>query len=683
MRAVLVRSLAVLGIGGVLLAGVLYVASTVDARAPTVLGISVTQPLPDDVGRTLATTTVEVAFSEPVDQESAAAAISFDPAVEGAVSWSGSTLIFTPDAPLELDTEYVVSVTTGIRDLAGNAMTELPPAFSFATAGRPQVVLSDPADGAEAIGLDGSIAITFSTLMDTSSVEAALSLRPVFSHELQWSGELLEIVPAEPLDPDREYSVTVGADAADVSGVPLSEPFELSFHTLAPGLEVTTLVPRDSSDGIATISPIAVILDRPIDPASVADGLLEVTPDVAGSLDVATLPGEDPRDDGAGRVLRFVPSGPLPPNTTFQVQLLPGLSGLDGGSLAEPIDWRFTTGSPLSVLSNQITFLSDRGGIMNLWTMNPDGTGQRQLSVELAPVLDYAVAPDGSSYVVADGRHLTFARPDGSDRRVLTEDGLVEFDPAYAPDGELLVFGRADAETGEGLGLWEVAVTGGDATPIEPPDDGLASPAPTGADDGAGWLRAPRYSPDGQALTFVDAEGRVAVLELPSQRLTLAGYAAVAPPIWLADSSGVLLTGLAAGNAPPPPDPRAGPVLPLEPPAEGSLELALLNRSGTRATVTPFGDGAAAAAVAADDRIAFIRDGDLFIADGPDDRVVGRPVASDAVAAAFAPGPDALVAVVSPPDPGPDRGSRIELVDLGGEESTVLSNDGRQPRWLP
>ena len=36
MRAVLLRSLAVIGVGGIVLAGVLYVASTFDARPPTV-----------------------------------------------------------------------------------------------------------------------------------------------------------------------------------------------------------------------------------------------------------------------------------------------------------------------------------------------------------------------------------------------------------------------------------------------------------------------------------------------------------------------------------------------------------------------------------------------------------------------------------------------------------------------
>ena len=50
--------------------------------------------------------------------------------------------------------------------------------------------------------------------------------------------------------------------------------------------------------------------------------------------------------------------------------LQPGLAGRDGSTLAGPISWRFTTGSPLTSLSNQIAFLSERAGIANLWT-NP------------------------------------------------------------------------------------------------------------------------------------------------------------------------------------------------------------------------------------------------------------------------------------------------------------------------
>src|SRR5690606_30497772 len=96
MRAVLLRSLLVIGVGGLVLAGVLYVASTVDARPPVVLSITVTQPVAGDPNVALITTSIEVAFSEPVEADGAAEAVRLDPAVDGTASWSGSTLIFTP-----------------------------------------------------------------------------------------------------------------------------------------------------------------------------------------------------------------------------------------------------------------------------------------------------------------------------------------------------------------------------------------------------------------------------------------------------------------------------------------------------------------------------------------------------------------------------------------------------------
>ena len=115
---------------------------------------------------------------------------------------------------------------------------------------------------------------------------------------------------------------------------------------------------------------IALVFDRPIDPASVDADQLVIEPDVAGTLDVVALAGEEPVEgepDGSGRMLRFTPSGPLPPNTTFAVELGPGLAAVDGGELAEATAWTFITAAPPSTLSNQITFVTDRAGVANVW----------------------------------------------------------------------------------------------------------------------------------------------------------------------------------------------------------------------------------------------------------------------------------------------------------------------------
>lgn len=679
MRAVILRSLLVIGLGGLVLAGVLYVASTIDARPPQVLSISVTQPVGGDAGLALITTSIEIAFNEPVDLDAAEAAVRVDPGVSGAASWSGSTMIFTPDEALDLESSYTVSLAAGVRDLAGNEMAELPPPFSFRTAGRPTVVETVPADGATDVALDAPIQLRFSSLMDTPSVEAGLSLAPAFGHELRWSEALLEIVPTEPLSPDRDYRVVIDGTVADVAGVQLGDEVTLVFRTVAPGLAIEQLVPADGVEGIAPATSIGVVFDRSIDPASVVEELMVITPEVAGSLAVAPLPGEPAADDGSGRVLLFTPSGPLPPTTTFTVELTPGVTGAEGDrGLAEPVTWTFTTGPPPSEISNQITFLSDRSGITNLWAMNADGTGQRQLSAELAPIRDYAVAPDGSSVVVGDGRRLVFLRADGTDRRVLTGDDAWDLDATYAPGGDRIAFVRFEVATGTGLGLWQWEVGGGDPQPMELPDDPPASPAPSpvGAEDRR--YRAPRFAPDESALAFVDLAGAVGVVELSAERLTLVPFSATAAPIWLADSSALLLTG-AASRAPS--RELEVPAGPLEPgPSDAIHRLA---RSGGATSETPLERGWRVIAIGPDGRLAYTDAlGRLGIAATVGS--AGIPTLVDderVVAAAFAPGEAFMVIVVA--DSDSDSMGSVELIDLESGARTPLAPDGASPRWLP
>ena len=679
MRSILLRSLIVIGAGGLVLAGLLYVASTVDARPPAVLEVRLTQPLADDAQRALITTSFEVVFSETVDPESASAALLLEPAVEGAVSWSGSTMIFTPRDPLELETSYAISVGDGVRDMSGNQMQELPPPFEFVTAGRPSLLGAIPSDGSSDVPLTESIALTFSSLMDTASVEAALRLRPAFAHDLRWSGELLEIVPTQPLRPGLDYELSIGDAAADVAGVSLAEPIRLGFRTVAPGLAADQLVPADGIEGIAVTSPIAVVFDQPIDPGSASADLLTISPAVAGSIEVERLPDEPASDDGSGRVLRFTPSGPLPSNTTFDVELAPGVASTSGGRLAGPTSWSFTTGAPVSGISNQITFITDRSGVANVWAMNPDGSGKRQLSAELVPVVDYAVAPDGTSFVVADGWRLVYQRSDGSDRRSLTDDGLLEFDPAYAPNSQEVAFARADAESGAGLGLWRWEIGGGDATAIELPRAIGETPDPSaGGEESAEALRAPRYSPDGGALAFVDLAGRVGIVELPSQRLTRVAFRAAAGPLWLGDSGALLLSGARGQQTLPGPAFEA-PVLPLDP--GGRDDVFRLARSGTSVNETPLGVGSEPMAVGADGTIAYVdSDGALRLTDLANSASGPRVLADERVAAAaFAPGEPTMVIVIAAEG---ERGS-IELFEIETRRRTPLAPDGSRPRWLP
>ncbi|HET8587868.1 MAG TPA: Ig-like domain-containing protein [Candidatus Limnocylindria bacterium] len=690
----LLRTVAVFVVGAAILTGILYYASTVDSRPPTVSGITLTQHLSTDDSVALTTSSLDVNFSEPVDAGSAEAAFRVEPRVRGAFSWSGSTMIFTPSDPLPLSTQYRASVGPGVRDRAGNVMDAASQVFDFTTVGRPRVVASEPAADAADVPLDAPVVLTFSTLMDTASVTDHLSVTPRFDFRLRWSGEQLSIVPSRPLEGARGYVVRIDAAAEDVGGATLSSPYILRFVTVATGLEPGTLVPADGSQGIAVTSPIAVFFDRPLDPASVSNDLFTFTPALAGNVTAIAPPGAAGLDDDAARVLLFQPSGPMPPNTTFEVTLAGGLRAADGARLVEPLTWSFLTGAPTPVLGNQILFLSDRSGVTNLWAMNPEGTGQRQLSAELSDIVSYAVAPNGRSFVVGDGARLIEQHADGSARRVLTDETHLEFDPAYAPDGSQIAFGRADAATGAGQGLWLRAEGGGDERQLKLPDELTASPSPSPQASGEApgpLLREPTFSPDGGALAFAIGTTRVGIVELPGERLTTAPFDATSPPVWLPDSSGLLLSGI-------PPDVQAAApagarlILPLSPSGRGlaradlgGLRIVRLDRGAAAVTDIGLPFGASAPAIDAADRIAYLMLGADPTADsgsiwvtragqGAGTRVTGDGVAVSAVS--FAPDPARLVV-------GRADGGGIWVIGVRQGAGQQLSGDGSVPRWIP
>lgn len=701
MRRLLLRTIAIFGVGGVALAGILYYASTVDSRPPAVTSFALTQHLSGDQSVALTTTSLEVDFSEPVVTTSAERAFRMEPQVRGSFSWSGSTMIFTPLERLSLKTQFTVSIAPGARDPAGNVMQAGSQHFGFTTVGEPRVASSDPGSDAADVPLDASVQITFSTLMDTSAVAAALHVSPQLEYRLRWSGEELAVVPAHALEAAQQYTLRIGTEAHDLAGTPLAEAFSLQFSTVTASLSGTTVVPADGSEGIAVTSPIAIVFDRALDPASLTSDLLQITPATAGNLRVITPSGAAGLSDHELRILRFQPSGPLPPNTTFEVTLAPKLRAADGSRMSAPISWTFLTGAPIAGLSNQVVYLSDRSGVTNLWAMNPDGTGQRQLSTELSPVSSYAAAPDGRSFVVGDGAQLVEQRSDGSSRRVLTADGMLEFDPSYSPNGSEIVFGRADAASGAGLGLWTRAPGGGDPQQVRVP--GEPSPTVTSSSSGsageappARLLRAPRYSPDGTALAFVDQAHRVAVLRLSDGSLSSAASDALGPPVWLPDSSAVLVNELPMGVRDLR-DPRPEEaVAPLDPTSAGltsselsALRVMRLDRGASEVRTTDLPLGVMGPAVDANGRIAYVRiDSAGRAAVGGAwltwlDRGPGRePVPGVVVRAiAFTPDPDRLL--LARVTEASDQDGGIWLANIGSGQVEQRAQQGTLPRWIP
>lgn len=69
------------------------------------------------------TSSIKVTFDQEVDHLAAESHFSLSPAREGAFSWEGNTLIFTPLLPLPAHTTFDVNITEGVKSITGLDMT--------------------------------------------------------------------------------------------------------------------------------------------------------------------------------------------------------------------------------------------------------------------------------------------------------------------------------------------------------------------------------------------------------------------------------------------------------------------------------------------------------------------------------------------------------------------------------
>jgi len=543
-----IRALAPLA-GLALVAVVLYNATSVDRVAPN-YQIKLSAPEPNG-GLALTLTSIDVVFSEEVRHDTAETAFSITPHVAGSRHWQGTTLIFTPSAKLPLATIFKVHVAAGVQDLTGNSQGKSQD-MTFTTVGAPIVASVAPPANAPSVPVDTAIQITFDRNMDTQKALYGLTIEPDAPFTATWNGPTLSIVPNNPLAFSTTYTIKLGDPAVDTDGTRLS-PFVSTFTTVGMGLRVSSLIPAPNVAGVSVRSPIAVVLDGPIDASSI-DSAIHLTPPVSGKTEVITRPDDrqpsvsaspsptqpaaSPADSG-NNVLIFTPDGPLASHTTYTVSMSSSVRRTDG-SAASGESWTFTTGEPPSSAQNQIVFLSDRGGVANVWLMNPDGSNQREVTAEIVPVSGFDVSGDGSMIAYGAGGVVKRMGINGDNLHVLTAGGSFEYAPAFTPDGTVLVVGRRDA-TGADQGYWRIPmVSGADARQVVPDGaPGLGSVTLdgdelTGSAGEPAWAPRAAFSPDGKTMLVVrGVDNTVDLVDMsgvnPPVALTLTGNSR---PIW-------------------------------------------------------------------------------------------------------------------------------------------------------
>ena len=163
-------------------------------------------------------------------------------AVAGTVSYAGTIATFTPTANLTASTVYTATITTGAKDLAGNALASSF-GWNFTTgtasnASAPTVTSTVPLDVATSVNINQAINATFSTGMDPATIStltftlAGPGATSVTGTVTCNSGcTIATFTPTANLAASAQFTVTVTTGAKDLAGNALAANKVWTFTT--------------------------------------------------------------------------------------------------------------------------------------------------------------------------------------------------------------------------------------------------------------------------------------------------------------------------------------------------------------------------------------------------------------------------------------------------------------------
>jgi len=226
-----------------------------DTTPPEVVSV-----LPVNGSTDVATNTaISVTFSEDMDPStinentvtvsSSAGTLSVPRNLSGAVSYADKIATFSPTADLPFSTTVTITVTTGVTDLAGNALAAAY-VFTFSTGTEPDTtppaIEDTSGDEDEKLDPHDVVSVAFSEPVDPATLTSdnieimirgynIMELIPdiMDGFELDSSGTVLSFEPPDGLARNAEYTVTLGTGITDTAGNPLDSEFTWTFRTRA------------------------------------------------------------------------------------------------------------------------------------------------------------------------------------------------------------------------------------------------------------------------------------------------------------------------------------------------------------------------------------------------------------------------------------------------------------------
>ncbi len=264
--------------------------------------------------------------------------------VPGVITYSGNTAMFTPTSGFTANTVYTGTITTGAKDVLGNAIMSNY-VWSFNTGTLPLVISTDPVNNAVNVSLTKIISATFSKPMDattlnstTFTIKQGLNVVP---GTFTYFGNIVTFTPSAPLLPSTLYSATITSDAKDVTGNKLPANYIWSFTTSALPFVVST-DPLNNAVNVELDKKITATFNTAMDPLSINSTTFTIKQGTIVIAGIVTY---------FGNIATFTPNIALSPGTLYTGTITSGAKDVAGNQISTNYNWNFTTGAVPVVVS--------------------------------------------------------------------------------------------------------------------------------------------------------------------------------------------------------------------------------------------------------------------------------------------------------------------------------------------
>ncbi|MDM8519412.1 Ig-like domain-containing protein [Anaerolineales bacterium HSG6] len=317
--------------------------------------LEVTQVVPAEETRDVETDgTITVMFNRPVvpltslaESENFPQPLSFDPPIDGAGEWLNTSIyIFTPADDLPGGTTFTVDVDGNLQDVT--EQTSMADSFSWQFSTQPpEVVWSSPSSGASLVDVDTAIQLTFNQPIDPQSAQAMFELSRyrlggllgggTVDGQFEVDGRVLTFTPAERLEYESDFNVTISAGVTSVSGgIGSKADYSFDFATV-PLPEIVATDPFDGEQDAYPGSSFKIEFNTRINPDTVM-AHVEMTPPLPITpTDIYTYYAEWNNS--------FSIHFSSQPSTDYEVRISPGIEDPYGNQTSDDLTINYRTDS--------------------------------------------------------------------------------------------------------------------------------------------------------------------------------------------------------------------------------------------------------------------------------------------------------------------------------------------------